>query len=62
MKNLIHRTVRPAEVRAMIPQHSRMKVTRTFVETGDERCPIRLLAALPIGKPYRISDHRNVAK
>ena len=40
MMKLIHRTVRSAEVRAMIPRFSRMHLTRTFVETGDERCPI----------------------
>ena len=40
MMKLINRTVRSAEVRAMIPQFSRMHLTRTFVETGDERCPI----------------------
>ena len=40
MKNLINRGVRPAEARAMLPQFSRMHLVRTFVETGDERCPI----------------------
>ena len=40
MKNMINRWVRPAEVRAMVPKLSRMSLTRTFVETGDERCPI----------------------
>jgi len=40
MKNLTNRWARPAEQRAMLPQFSRMHLTRTFVETGDERCPI----------------------
>jgi hypothetical protein len=40
MMNVVNRWVRPAEHRLMIPQHSRMHLTRTFVETGDERCPI----------------------
>jgi hypothetical protein len=40
MKNLINRLVRPAENHAMLPQFSRMHLVRTFVETGDERCPI----------------------
>jgi hypothetical protein len=40
MKNMINRFVRSAEFRSMIPQFSRMRLTRTFVETGDERCPI----------------------
>ncbi len=40
MKNLINRWVRPAENHAVLPQFSRMCLTRTFVETGDERCPI----------------------
>ena len=40
MKNIINRWVRPAETQPMIPQLSRMHVARTFVETGDERCPI----------------------
>jgi hypothetical protein len=40
MKNMINRFVRSAEFRSMIPQFSRMHLTRTFVETGDERCPI----------------------
>jgi len=40
MMKLIKRTVRPSDFRLMIPQHSRMNLTRTFVETGDERCPI----------------------
>jgi hypothetical protein len=40
MKNLTNRWVRPAENRSMIPQFSRLHLVRTFVETGDERCPI----------------------
>lgn len=40
MKNLTNRWVRPTEVRAMVPKFSRMHLVRTFVETGDERCPI----------------------
>jgi hypothetical protein len=40
MKNMINRRVEPAEVRTMVPRFSRMHLTRTFVETGDERCPI----------------------
>jgi hypothetical protein len=40
MKNMIDRAFRPAELRAMTPRFSRMNLTRTFVETGDERCPI----------------------
>jgi hypothetical protein len=40
MKKLINRSVQSADVRAMMPQFSRMHLTRTFVETGDERCPI----------------------
>ena len=36
MKNLTNRWVRPAA----LPQFPRMHLTRTFVETGDERCPI----------------------
>ena len=40
MKNLTNRWVRPAENHAMLPRFSRMHLTRTFVETGDERCPI----------------------
>ena len=40
MKNTINRWIRPAEVRPMVPNFSRMNLTRTFVETGDERCPI----------------------
>jgi hypothetical protein len=40
MKNMIIRWVRPAENQKMVPQFSRMHLTRTFVETGDERCPI----------------------
>ncbi len=40
MKNLTNRWVRPAETNAMIPQFSRMHLIRSFVETGDERCPI----------------------
>ena len=40
MMNLINRWVRPAENQPMLPQFSRMHLTRTFVETGDERCPI----------------------
>ena len=40
MKNIINRWVRPAETQPMIPKFSRMHLTRTFVETGDERCPI----------------------
>ncbi len=40
MKNLVSRLGRPAETSAMIPRFSRMHLTRTFVETGDERCPI----------------------
>jgi hypothetical protein len=40
MKNIINRWVRPTETRPMLPRFSRMHLTRTFVETGDERCPI----------------------
>jgi hypothetical protein len=40
MKNLTNRWVRPAENHAMLPQFSRMHLTRTFVKSGDERCPI----------------------
>ena len=40
MKNLISHWVRPAENQKVVPQFSRMHLTRTFVETGDERCPI----------------------
>jgi hypothetical protein len=40
MKNMINRRFEPTEVRTMIPRFSRMHLTRTFVETGDERCPI----------------------
>ncbi|HEV2576177.1 MAG TPA: hypothetical protein VGU25_03095 [Acidobacteriaceae bacterium] len=40
MKNLTNRWVRPAENLPMLPRFSRMHLTRTFVETGDERCPI----------------------
>lgn len=40
MKNLMNRPQQSVEVRSMIPQFSRMNLTRTFVETGDERCPI----------------------
>ena len=40
MKNMINRWVRPAEHQPMLPPFSRMNLTRTFVETGDERCPI----------------------
>lgn len=40
MKNLINRWVRPTETRPMVPQYSRIHLVRTFVETGDERCPI----------------------
>lgn len=40
MKNMINRWVRPAETQPMLPRFSRMHLTRTFVETGDERCPI----------------------
>jgi hypothetical protein len=40
MKNLFNRSVPTAEFRSMIPQYSRMDLTRSFVETGDERCPI----------------------
>ena len=40
MKNMINRWVRPAENQAMLPRFSRMHLARTFVETGDERCPI----------------------
>ena len=40
MKKLINRWVRPAETQPMLPTFSRMLLTRTFVETGDERCPI----------------------
>lgn len=40
MKNLINRWVRTTENQAMLPQFSRMHLVRTFVETGDERCPI----------------------
>jgi len=36
----MNRFFRPTEVRSMIPQFSRLHLTRTFVETGDERCPI----------------------
>ena len=40
MKNLTDRRVRLVENHAMLPRFSRMHLTRTFVETGDERCPI----------------------
>ncbi|HXS13793.1 MAG TPA: hypothetical protein VN734_13880 [Acidobacteriaceae bacterium] len=40
MKNTIIRRVRPAENQRMVPHFSKMHLTRTFVETGDERCPI----------------------
>lgn len=40
MKKQINRWVRPAETQPMLPKFSRMHLTRTFVETGDERCPI----------------------
>lgn len=40
MKNMINRRVRPAETQHIIPRFSRMHLIRTFVETGDERCPI----------------------
>jgi hypothetical protein len=40
MKNLINRRIRLTERQSMIPRFSRMHLTRTFVETGDERCPI----------------------
>ena len=40
MKKLINRWVRPAETQPMLPKSSRLHLTRTFVETGDERCPI----------------------
>jgi hypothetical protein len=40
MKKLTNRWVRPAENQTMLPRFSRMHLTRTFVETGDERCPI----------------------
>jgi hypothetical protein len=40
MKKMTNRWVRPAETRPMIPQFSRLHLVRTFVETGDERCPI----------------------
>ena len=40
MKNMINLKIRTSEVQAMMPRFSRMHLTRTFVETGDERCPI----------------------
>ena len=40
MKNIINRWVHPVEDRTMMPRFSRVHLTRTFVETGDERCPI----------------------
>lgn len=40
MKNLTNRWTRPAENQSMLPRFSRMHLVRTFVETGDERCPI----------------------
>jgi hypothetical protein len=40
MKKLINHWIRPAENQPMLPQFSRMHLARTFVETGDERCPI----------------------
>ena len=40
MKNLTNRWARPSENQPMLPRFSRMHLTRTFVETGDERCPI----------------------
>ena len=40
MKNLINRWVRPAETHPTVTQFSRLHLVRTFVETGDERCPI----------------------
>ena len=40
MNNIMTRTERPGDLGAIIPRFSRMSVTRTLVETGDERCPI----------------------
>ena len=40
MKNQTNRWARPAENHLMLPRFSRMHLTRTFIETGDERCPI----------------------
>lgn len=40
MRNMIKRWVRPVEARPMPPKFSRVHLIRTFVETGDERCPI----------------------
>lgn len=40
MKNLNNRWVRAVETAVIIPQFSRMHLSRSFVETGDERCPI----------------------
>lgn len=40
MKNQTDCWGRPAEMKAIIPRFSRMHLTRSFVETGDERCPI----------------------
>ena len=40
MKKMIDRWVRPVETQPMRPKFSRVHLTRTFVETGDERCPI----------------------
>ena len=40
MRNLINRWERPSETQVMVPRFSRMQLTPTFVETGDERCPI----------------------
>ncbi|HZQ45214.1 MAG TPA: hypothetical protein VFA99_18325 [Acidobacteriaceae bacterium] len=40
MKNLTNRWLRPTENQAVLPRFSRMHLIRTFVETGDERCPI----------------------
>ena len=40
MKKMISRWVRPVETLPMRPKFNRVPLTRTFVETGDERCPI----------------------
>ncbi|HTV07499.1 MAG TPA: hypothetical protein VMD97_00475 [Candidatus Aquilonibacter sp.] len=40
MKKLTNRWTSPAEDPSLLPQFSRMHLTRSFVETGDERCPI----------------------
>ena len=40
MKKMIDRWVRPVETQPMRPKFSRVQLTRSFVETGDERCPI----------------------